>query len=93
MTEQAKAAASAYRIFASWHHDVVSAGFAATGAPARAYRLLHSAVVRGGPIEPALEAAEDALSEWVAQWNGSPATRAALAEVQTARRELATASV
>lgn len=54
MSDPLKTAAKALMIFASWRHDVMSAGFNPTGSPARAYRLLNSAVTQAGPIEPAL---------------------------------------
>ena len=84
-----KTAAKALLIFASWRHDVVAAGFNPTGSPARAYRLLNLAVTRNGAIEPALEAAENALAEWVATWDGSAMTRDVLEDVREARREMA----
>ena len=89
MPDPIQTAAKALLIFASWRDVVVSAGFAATGAPARAYRLLNLAVTRNGAVEPALEAAENALAEWVATWDGSEMTRGVLEGVRAARLEMA----
>ena len=89
MSDPLKTAAKALLIFASWRHDVVSAGFNSTGSPARAYRLLNSAVTQAGPIKPALEAAEIALAEWVATWDGSSMTRTVLEDVREARLKVA----
>lgn len=56
----------AYSMLYDWRATVRGAGFHADGAPAKAYRLAHAALIRGGDRGAALVACEDALAEWCA---------------------------